>query len=1258
MGTEMDSTEPPEHPAEEHDPLPVSPDMFEEEFADDLDNVVPTRGYLLKPMVGLGGSAGAVSALLTFFKIMPADSGMVFVVVLHLSPSHESSLASLIGNVTSMPVVQAKDSEKVKPNHVYVIPPGKHLLAFDGFIKLVDLEPECGKRVAVDLFFRSLADTRGPHAAAIVLSGADGDGAIGIKRIKERGGLTIAQDPDEAEHPGMPRAAIETGMVDWVLEIASIPQKLREYYQNEIKLRLPPEDGPQPTPIKPQTPDEAETALRDILVYLRMRTGRDFSYYKRATILRRIARRMQVNGVEDLPGYLVFLRTHPGEAGALLQDLLISVTNFFRDRSAFEALDSHIPELFRGKGPNDSVRVWVPACATGEEAYSIAMLLLEHSRSVEAGPALQVFACDLDDEAIQHARAGLYPDAIAADVSEDRLRKYFIKDHRGYRVRRELREMVLFASHDLLKDAPFSRMDLISCRNLLIYLNRDAQKRVLEIFHFALKPNGRLFLGSSEAVDDESPLFRVLDKKHRIYAHQPTVRIGLPLPSGPSTLLRAIESQERMESGPVVHGKRFLQEASVPAQGKFGQHLDRASLAELHFRLVERFAPPSVIINGEHDVVHLSESAGEFLQFAGGEPTTNLLRIVHPMLRIALRAALFRTAETNASVESFGVPLETDHGKLKVNIRVSPAEDIAPGYFLVTFDRVEGEVEDQVESIGESVVTPEPVIRHLERELEQVKGHLRDTVEQYEASTEELKASNEELQAMNEELRSATEELETSREELQSINEELTTVNQEMKAKVDEVAHANSDLQNLMASTSIATVFLDRELAITRYTPSAVELFNLIPTDVGRPLAHLKHELDYPELLDDAAQVLRTLVPIEREVSDKSRFFLSRLQPYRTPEDHIAGVVLTFVNVTDRREAERSLAEDLRDLTHLQQVSQQIISDGDVQSLFDAIVAASVVLMRADAGTIQLFDPATQDLQILAAHGIPAGQLEQFAKAQGSTFSSSRMVLVAGKRVFIDFDQPAVSDPDGTHRWHLEMGFLSVQSSPVISRSGSVIGILTTHWKKHYRPSDRVFRFFDLLTRQTADLLERKQSEERLRASEERLRLVVQSAKDYAIFTTDTERVITSWSAGAESMFGYSESEAVGQSADLLFVPGDRAAGDPVQEVHRAATEGSAVNERWHARKDGSTFYGSGSVAPLRSGTGELQGFVKIMRDLTETKRSQEALSEHMDELTRFNAAAVGREMRMVELKKEVNQLCQQVGEPARYNLEFEKEGE
>jgi two-component system CheB/CheR fusion protein len=1019
----------------------LSPDFAEEAYAAELDNIVPTRGYQLTPLVGLGGSAGSIAALTQFFTTMPADSGMVFVVVLHLSPEHESALAEMLQRVTSMPVVQAYDEVEVRPNCVYVIPPGKHLASADGRLQLRDLTSDRGKRMAVDVFFRTLAETHGPHAAAVVLSGADGDGAIGLKRVKERGGLTIAQDPSEAEYPSMPSTAIKTGMVDWVLKIQEMPGRLLKYVQRGSRLRLPDEDGPQPAQIEGRPADEDESALRDILIYLRTRTGRDFSYYKRATIVRRISRRMQVNGTDTLQEYLAFLRTQPGESGALLQDLLISVTNFFRDHDAFLALESHIPNLFRGKGPGDAIRVWCPACATGEEAYSIAMLLAEHARTLDAPPAIQVFATDLDEDVVQSAREGLYPATIATDLSEDRLRRFFIKEHRGYRVRRELRENILFALHDLLKDSPFSRLDFVSCRNLLIYLNPDAQQRALDIFHFALRPDGMLFVGSSESAGDGSELFAPLDKKHRLYRPRPFSRVRLPVPLGAGTLGRVLREKEHAAERPSVTAAA-MQPSSVQLfpwdQVNKGEPRT-ASFSEIHLRLFEQHGPPSILVDDQHDILHLSATAGRYLQFVAGEPTRNLMRLVHPMLRIEVRAALYRAASTGQPTEALDLPFEVNGDAQSVDLYVVPAGEPKPDYFLTVFVPRPTPAATRVAAVGDA----DPVAQQLEHELENIKTQMREMLEQHEVTLEEHKAGNEELQAINEELRSATEELETSREELQSINEELTTVNHELKGKVEELAHSNSDLHNLMNATAIATVFLDRDLRVARYTPTATSLFNLIPTDIGRPLSDLTGHLDYADLEQDAARVLEKLAPIEREVGKPERgWFLARLLPYRTLDDHIGGVVLTFVDIT-----------------------------------------------------------------------------------------------------------------------------------------------------------------------------ERKRNEQALRESKETLQLVIENAREYAIFTTDLNMIVTTWNSGAQRLLQYAEGEIMGQSAAVIFTPEDRSAGRDDEECRLALTEGRAADERWHQRKDGSRFWSHGFLMAMHDASGRTVGFVKILRNATEERTAKRTLEEGRAEL-------------------------------------------
>jgi two-component system, chemotaxis family, CheB/CheR fusion protein len=1017
-----------------------APDAAEERLADVTDNVIPSRAFHAVPVVGLGGSAGSLPALQAFFRAMPADSGMAFVVVIHLSPEHESKLAEILQRETTMPVAQVASTEKVEPNRVYVIPPGKGLESTDGWIELADMHPERGRRVTVDQFFRTLGDVYGPQAAVVVLSGADSDGAIGLKRVKERGGLTIAQDPSEAQQTEMPRSAIATGMVDWVLPAGQMPARLLAYRRLEGRLELPPEDGPPPGQVLPRSTHEArEAALRDVLAYLRTRTGRDFGVYKRATIVRRIARRMQVNGTEDLPSYLNFLRTHAGEPVALLQDLLISVTNFFRDPEAFAALEAEIPRIFAGKGPDDAVRVWVAACATGEEAYSIAMLLIEHARKIDAPPRLQVFATDLDGESIRAAREAFYPPTISADVSEPRLRAFFRREAGGYRVQREVRDIVLFAVHDILRDSPFSKLDLLSCRNLLIYLDRDAQARLLDVAHFALKPEGLLFLGVSETIDDDSTRFRTLDKQHRLYRTRP----------GPRSVLQLVAAvgEAAPAAAAIAPAARRPDPRKAPAPPAPSRREQTATRAELHLKLIERLGPPSVLVNRDYDMLHLSPQAGRFLHYGGGEVSDNLLRAIRPELRPELRAALMQTARSGEVSEAPDVALVLNGETQRIAIRVAPAADIYPDALLVTFES--RAVDRPAGATPVLRAAPDTSTRQQEVEIERLSTELHEAEQQYDSTVEDLKTSNEELQAMNEELRSATEELETSREELQSINEELRTVNQELKSNVEELAQANADLHNLMAATEIATVFLDRDLRVVRFTEPAVELFNLISADIGRPITDLANRLDYPDMVADAQRALLQRVPAEREVRSGDRVFLARVLPYRAVDDWIGGAVFTFFDITAR-----------------------------------------------------------------------------------------------------------------------------------------------------------------------------KRAEDALRDSEQRLRLIIENAREYAIFAMDLERRVTAWNSGAERLLGYTEREIVGRSCDLIYTEEDRAAGAPAKEAGEALTDGRAADERWHQRKDGTRFWGSGVIMAMRNEDGVAIGFVKILRDETATRIANEALAESRAELQQALAAA------------------------------------
>ncbi len=775
-----------------------------------------------------------------------------------------------------------------------------------------------------------------------MLSGTDSDGAIGIKHVKEQGGITIAQDPTEAEFDGMPRAAIETGMVDWILPVGAMPPHLMRFLHNENRIHVPPEDIAESEPF---AEDEAESdgaltvaqipgttdeeALVEVLRFLWGQTGHDFAHYKRAAILRRIARRLQVNLLEDIASYLVFLRTHPDEVAALLHDLLISVTNFFRDPDAWAALEAYIAQLFAGKQLSNQVRVWVVACATGEEAYSIAMLLSEHAARLERPPTIQVVATDLDEDVIQIARAGVYPTTIEADVSQERLRRFFQKDHGRYRIKKELRELVLFASHDVLKDPHFSRLDLITCRNLLIYLKREAQENILRLFHFALRPGGLLFLGGAESIEEAHALFAPLDKHNRLYIRRTILRQNwqipiLPVPSvlSQAQTLPALPSpQTPINGGPVPASPP--PSAAVPVSPPTARRTPL--FGDLHLALLEKFAPPSVVINADYDIVHLTEHARDYLQLAAGEPSLNLLKVVHPALRIELHTALFNAKKSGANVTVSHVPFELNGAPRLVDIHVRPVRtpDAAESFSLIVF-----ELAAESASLPMAVLpTPEPITHLLEDENLYLKEQLSATIEQYETSLEELKASNEEMLAINEEMRSASEELEASKEELQSINEELITVNQELKNNVVELSRANNDLQNLMASTEIGTIFLDRQLCIMRFTPSVQELFNLIPADLGRPLSDITHKLNYAELTRDAERVLQDLAIREREVLSDGRWYLGRMLPYRTLDDHIEGVVLTFVDISVRKRAEEAriaLERELGVVTERNRLAQEL----------------------------------------------------------------------------------------------------------------------------------------------------------------------------------------------------------------------------------------------------------------------------------------------------------------------------------------------
>jgi two-component system, chemotaxis family, CheB/CheR fusion protein len=839
-----------------------------------------TQRLSKKPtVIGIGASAGGLAALKKFMEHVPDNSGLSFVVVVHLSPKHESHLAELLQPHVRFPVEQVAETTPLQPNHVYVIPPNANLSTIDTHLRLSKLEERRQERAPIDHFFRTLAKTHDGEAIAVILTGTGSDGTLGIRDIKANGGLVIVQDPTEAEFDGMPQSAIATGLVDVVLPVAAIPEAILRF--DRIEPRLPtPADGE-------EIPQTERVLLQKIFAQLRARTDRDFSRYKHTTILRRIARRMQLNDVEDLPKYLEMLHERPEEVGALADDLLITVTSFFRDPEVFEKLKkAELPRLFSAKPQSEAIRVWSVGCATGEEAYSLAIALVEEAGQRDVPRQIQVFASDLHADSLDKAREGFYPGDIATDVGPERLARFFTKEDGGYRIRKEIRDLVVFAPHNILADPPFSRLDLISCRNLLIYLERDVQHEVIELFHYALNPEGVLLLGSAETME-AMDLFRVLDKKLCVFRKR-NVPVREPrLPVFPMTRHR----------GPGELRKAPVRQGEPIAYGRLHQHM------------VEEYAPPSILIGPDNKIVHLSEHAGRYLVHPGGEPTMNVLKVVHEDLRVELQACLQSFREIKRPFDSRPIPVRFNSHTRPVIMHVRAAlEPEREGFILVIFEEREPEVtEGPAEPLsGEREYAQR--VKKLEEEVAFANQRLKSIIEQYEESQEEMKASAEEMQSANEELRSTLEELETSKEELQSINEELQTANQQNRHKVEELAQLSTDLQNLLSATEIATLFLDREFRILRFTPKLGDLFNIRATDRGRPISDLTHRLGNVDLRADAENVLKTLIPLEREIQDeRGSWYFARTNPYRTAEDRIGGVVITFVDIDRRKRIENEL---------------------------------------------------------------------------------------------------------------------------------------------------------------------------------------------------------------------------------------------------------------------------------------------------------------------------------------------------------------
>ena len=840
-------------------------------------------------IAGIGASAGGLEAFEQFFSAMPSDGNVGFVLVPHLDPSHTSMLPELLQRLTKMTVVQARHGMKVVPNQIFVVPPNKDIEILRGALCLSDPSTRQALRLPIDMFFRSLAADQGQKAVGIILSGSGSDGTVGLGAIKSEYGMAIVQEPTSAKFRGMPTSAIDAGIADFVLSPAMMPAQLIAYAAHCTRSVV----GGTPSWV-----ERTGNALNPIFLLLRSQTGHDFSYYKRNTISRRIERRMNVHQIRDVAQYTRYLKQNPQEVEMLFKELLIGVTSFFRDPEAFELLRSKIVKEILGNKSNDStLRFWVPGCSTGEEVYSLAIVLREAMDEAQVNPRIQIFGTDIDSEAIDAARNGRYLANTTVGLSPERLKRFFVREGNASRIKKEIREMALFAVQNVIKDPPFAKLDLICCRNLLIYLDGDLQKRLVPLFHYVLNPGGLLLLGSSETIGRHGDLFSLVDKKWKLF--------------------------RRKDSGVTDQTWEFDSARSFAAEGGARTDVDirggrQISVTEVAERaLLDKYAPPCVIVNHKGDILYAHGRTGKFLELASGSANLNVYEMAREGLRLELNSAVRRCNQQKRPVTLEGLQVKTNGSYQPINLTVRPLrdrDDQLGTLTLVAFHELVGQKAPK----GRKVAHPGKIslkrIAELEQELKFTQESLQTTIEEMETSNEELKSMNEELQSTNEELQSTNEELETSKEEMQSLNEELVTVNSELQGKVDELSQLNNDMKNLLDSTHIATVFLDMQLRIKRFTPDATRIVNLIPSDIDRPLSHIVSNLQHEDLTRDAQTVLETLIPKEIVVKTPDlRAFLMRMMPYRTTDNHIEGVVMTFTDIGAEHllEAARDFAQGI-----------------------------------------------------------------------------------------------------------------------------------------------------------------------------------------------------------------------------------------------------------------------------------------------------------------------------------------------------------
>ncbi len=1114
---------------EKFDPVQSDPPNAAEVAATNAQAAVEAQHCLV---VGMGASAGGIEAFSQFFDAMPDDSGAAFVVVLHLDPTRESQMAQVLSAHSKMPVVQVQDQMPILPNHIYVIAPDRDLTVVAGVLHLTKPAEKRGHRHPVDVLFRSLAADQGERVIAVVLSGTGSNGTDGLKEVRAAGGLILVQDPQTAKFDGMPRSAIAAGMSDHILAPAAMPDVLGRYFRNEYIAE----------PYGGQASEtESQPLIDQILTVLRTRTGHNFASYRRSTLQRRIQRRLGLRNILTLDAYLVELRTDPAEAAVLIKDLLINVTSFFRDAAAWSTLcELVVAPLVAARETGASIRAWVPGCSTGEEAYTLAMLIAEQATLAGKSFDVKIFATDAREDNLNIAREGVYPAAAITGLDATRQRRFFDAAAATYRVKKDLRATVIFAPQNLLRDPPFSHLDLITCRNLLIYLEPEAQQSVIALFHFALEQGGALMLGNTETVGRHSSVFDALSKKWRIYKRLGATRLDIV--SFP--VLRGQQSPTK----PALDRIAALPVAAIPT----------ADLARR--ALLDRFAPAAVLIDAASRVVYFHGSTSAFLEQPTGEPSSDLFVMARSGLEVKLSSAVRKAKEDNCDV-SFDATLPHAQGQSGVSVTVSPLGGQGKGHILISF--MPGPTGDAraLQALPETL-SQETVLRD---ELSALRYELQNTIEHLETTNEELKASNEEATSMNEELQSTNEELETSKEEMQSFNEELHTVNGQLQANVRELEDSTNDLNNLLAGTETATLFIDTKLCIKWFTPGTQVLFDFRPTDIGRPLQHFALKFDDGNLLADAERVLQKLQVLETEVSSGTgRWYLRRMLPYRTLDNRIAGVVITFFDVTDSNLA-RAASTEARILT------QAIVE-----------TARQPLLVMDDALRVVMINPAFERMFAVSEAAAIGNQV--FDLAQGEWNLPKLRTLL---ETLIADSQPF----DGAE---VEQAFPGIGMRQLLINGRKLL-------REGGRPSLILLAIQDVTEERRGEVVAR------------RLAAIVDSSLD-AIISIDLAGNIASWNAGAELIFGFTAAEMIGQPLAALNDPAYQTTLPDCLAHFRSGGE-TLHYERPRLRKDGTAVWVSVTESPLRDAAGVLLAASSIARDITDWRLAEQHRETLVNEL-------------------------------------------